>query len=71
MRVQWALNYGFSLTVVGGGHSSHCLWPTDVSADMGTFSQVHIVPPEADGLQLGAFIVTEAGFKSGDIVRQV
>lgn len=38
---------------------------------MGTFSQVHIVPPEADGLQLGAFIVTEAGFKSGDIVRQV
>jgi hypothetical protein len=41
--VQWALKHGFGLTVVGGGHSSHCLWPNVVSVDMGAFDQVQIL----------------------------
>jgi hypothetical protein len=35
--VRWALKHGVGLTVVGGGHSAHCLWPNVVSVDMGAF----------------------------------
>lgn len=35
--VRWALKHGVGLTVVGGGHSGHCLWRNVASVDMGAF----------------------------------
>ncbi|ROW10798.1 hypothetical protein VPNG_05355 [Cytospora leucostoma] len=61
--VQWARKYGFSLTVLGGGHSGHCLRPNIVSVDMSAFDQVHI-------LQGKSLVVAEAGCKAGDIIRK-
>ncbi|KAH0593603.1 hypothetical protein MHUMG1_08741 [Metarhizium humberi] len=37
--VCWALDHGVGLTIIGGGHSGHCLWPNVVSVDMGAFDQ--------------------------------
>ncbi|OAG06155.1 uncharacterized protein CC84DRAFT_1146036 [Paraphaeosphaeria sporulosa] len=71
--VRWALKHDFSLTIIGGGHSSHCLWPTVVSIDMCAFDQIHIVAKGEDrgaGYDAGPFVVVEAGCKTGDIVRK-
>ncbi|KAF4228835.1 hypothetical protein CNMCM8980_000117 [Aspergillus fumigatiaffinis] len=72
--VRWALKHGFGLTVVGGGHSGHCLMPNVVSVDMGAFDQVHILTSVEDGEQCssdsGPLVVAEAGCKSGDIIRK-
>ncbi|KAL8916515.1 MAG: hypothetical protein Q9172_006277 [Xanthocarpia lactea] len=72
--VRWALKHGVGLTVVGGGHSGHCLWPNVVSIDMGAFNQVHILTPGKDGgdsdSDSGALVVAEAGCKTGDIIRK-
>ncbi|KAL5042428.1 hypothetical protein BDW71DRAFT_200559 [Aspergillus fruticulosus] len=40
--VRWAIEQRVSLTVIGGGHSGHCLWPDAVSVDMGAFNQVQV-----------------------------
>lgn len=73
--VQWALNHGVGLTVVGGGHSSHCLRPNVVSVDMSAFDQVHILIAEKDGGYLNSdsdsLVVVEAGCKTGDIIRKM
>ena len=72
--VRWALKHGAGLTVVGGGHSGHCLWPNVVSVDMGAFDQVHILTAEEDGgdssSSSSSLVVAEAGCKTGDIVRK-
>ena len=72
--VRWALKHGVGLTVFGGGHSGHCLWPNVVSVDMGAFDQVHILTAGEDGGDSGSgsgtLVVAEAGCKSGDIVRK-
>ncbi|KAF2469596.1 phosphoribosyl transferase domain protein [Lindgomyces ingoldianus] len=72
--VQWALKHGVGLTVVGGGHSGHCLWPNVVSVDMGAFNQVHILRAGEDGGDSGSdpgcLVVAEAGCKTEDIVRK-
>ncbi len=72
--VRWALKHGVGLTVVGGGHSGHCLWPNVVSVDMGAFDQVNILTTGEDGGDSGSdssfLIVAEAGCKTGDIVRK-
>ncbi|KAF2451120.1 hypothetical protein P171DRAFT_504013 [Karstenula rhodostoma CBS 690.94] len=71
--VRWALKHGFSLTVIGGGHSGHCLWTTVVSIDMGAFDQIHIITKGDDGgagSDASSFVVVEAGCKTGDIVRK-
>lgn len=72
--VRWALKHGVSLTVVGGGHSGHCLWPNVVSVDMGAFDQVNILTAGEDGgdssPDSGSLVVAEAGCKTGDIVRK-
>ena len=71
--VRWALKHGVGLTIVGGGHSGHCLWPNVVSVDMGAFDQVHILAAGEDGgdsgFESGSLVVAEAGCKTGDIVR--
>ena len=72
--VRWALKHGVSLTVLGGGHSGHCLWPNVVSVDMGAFDQVNILTAGENGggsgSDPGTLVVAEAGCKSGDIVRK-
>lgn len=72
--VRWALKHGVGLTVIGGGHSGHCLWPNVVSVDMGAFDQVHILTEGGDGgdsgSNSGSLVVAEAGCKTGDIVRK-
>ncbi|KAJ6178107.1 hypothetical protein N7519_008568 [Penicillium mononematosum] len=71
--VRWALKHGVGLTVVGGGHSGHCLWPNVIAVDMSAFGQVHILPTGDDSAGFGfdcvALVVAEAGCKTGDIVR--
>lgn len=72
--VQWALKHGVGLTVVGGGHSGHCLWPNVVSVDMGAFDQVHILMAEEGERKSdsdpGPLVVVETGCKTGDIIRK-
>lgn len=71
--VQWALKHGVSLTVVGGGHSGHCLYRNVVSVDMSSFDQVHILTAQ-DGRESGPdstpLVIAEGGCKTGDIVRK-
>lgn len=61
--VRWALRNKVGLTVVGGTHSSQCLWPAVVAVDMAAFKQIH--RSESDSL-----LVADAGCKTGDIIRQ-
>jgi adenine phosphoribosyltransferase len=72
--VQWALDHGLNLTVLGGGHSGHCLWSNVISVDMGAFDQVHVLPAtsneERSALDPGPMVVAGAGCKSGDIIRK-
>ncbi|KPM37969.1 hypothetical protein AK830_g8587 [Neonectria ditissima] len=72
--VEWALKHGCGLTVVGGGHSGHCLWPNVVSIDMSAFDQVHILTAGEEGENSdtgsSALVVAEAGCRTGDIVRK-
>ena len=72
--IRWALKYGLSLTVIGGGHSGQCLWPNVVSIDMSTFDQIHIVKSKHDretsNSDSDTVIVVGSGCKSGDIVRK-
>jgi adenine phosphoribosyltransferase len=67
--VRWALRRGVGLSVIGGGHSGHCLWPNVVGVDMGAFDQVHILPAAEDS-DSGPLIVAGAGCKTGDIIRK-
>ncbi|KAH8912403.1 adenine phosphoribosyltransferase [Coniochaeta sp. PMI_546] len=64
--VRWALKHGTGLTVVGGGHSGHCLMSNIVAVNMGALKEVHILRTVADG----ALVVAEAGCTTGDIVRK-
>ncbi|KAJ5518108.1 Higher eukaryotic phosphomevalonate kinase [Penicillium expansum] len=63
--VRWALQHGVSLTVVGGGHSGHCLRSNVVSVDMSAFNNVHILTAGNSGQEAGsdaaALVVAEAG----------
>lgn len=72
--IRWALKHGVGLTVVGGGHSGHCLWPNVVAVDMGAFDQVHIVTERENGGDCtfgnGPLVVAEAGCKTGEIMHR-
>ncbi|CZT52251.1 related to adenine phosphoribosyltransferase [Rhynchosporium secalis] len=68
--VRWALKHELSLTVVGGGHSGHCLWPNIVSVDLGAFDKVHILTIGDDGKKCNPLIVAESGCKTGDIISR-
>lgn len=70
--VRWALEHGVGLTVVGGGHSGHCLWPNVVSVEMSAFDQVHILGEDGgeSGSGSGSLVVAEAGSKTGDIIQK-
>ena len=71
--VRWALKYDLDLTVLGGGHSGHCLLRNVVSVDMSALDQIHFVPVEDSGEPVsntGSLIIVEAGCKTGDIVSK-
>ncbi|KAK5991819.1 hypothetical protein PT974_05205 [Cladobotryum mycophilum] len=72
--IRWALEHKVGLTVLGGGHSGHCLRSNVVSIDMGAFDQVHILTAGEDGgksgSDSGSLVVAEAGCKTGDIIRK-
>lgn len=72
LAVRWAFTSNLSLTVVGGGHSDHCLWPNVVSVDMSAFSQIHIVKGDQYGKDptSGPLVVAGAGCKTEDIIRK-
>ncbi|KAK7704376.1 hypothetical protein SLS64_008563 [Diaporthe eres] len=70
--IRWALECNLSLTVVGGGHSGHCLWPNVVAVDMSAFNQIHIVYGDQyeGNPTFGPVIVAGTGCKTGDIIRK-
>ncbi|KAF3769368.1 phosphoribosyl transferase domain protein [Cryphonectria parasitica EP155] len=76
--VRWALKYKASLTVLGGGHSSHCVLPNVVSIDMAAFDQIHLHPVADDEAKFSSssgsasdkLVVAGAGCNTGDIVRK-
>lgn len=72
--VRWALERGIGLTVVGGGHSDHCVWPAVVSIDMGAFDQTHICTTEEGrsdtDYESDSLVVVEAGCKTGNIIHK-
>lgn len=67
--VRWALRHGVGLTVLGGGHSGHCLWSGVVSVDMDAFDRVHVLAGGGED-DVHSLVVAGAGCKSGDIVRE-
>ncbi|KAF4958337.1 hypothetical protein FGADI_2503 [Fusarium gaditjirri] len=67
--VQWGLANKYSLAVLGGGHSDHCIWNNVVSVDMGALDKLHIVNPPQDA-DTDCWVVAEAGCKTGDIIRE-
>ncbi|KAI1932281.1 hypothetical protein LOZ66_006921 [Ophidiomyces ophidiicola] len=72
--VQWAIQHKTGLTIVGGGHSGHCLWPNIVAIDMGAFNKVHISRSGngngESSLDADFLIVAETGCKTGDIIHK-
>jgi adenine phosphoribosyltransferase/phosphomevalonate kinase len=72
--VKWACEYDLGLTVLGGSHSGHCLWPSVVSLDMSAFDKVHILPDAGNGADYSydsvCLVVAEAGCKTEDIIRK-
>ncbi|TGO43870.1 hypothetical protein BOTNAR_1136g00010 [Botryotinia narcissicola] len=74
--IQWAVKHKLKLTIIGGGHSAHCLWTDTVSLDMEAFDRVHVITSNNDvhdantRLVPNSLILAEAGCKTGDIIRE-
>lgn len=68
--VEWAIEHKTSLTVLGGGHSGHCVWPHVIGVDMSAFNQIHIVDTPGDSSMSAPFVVAQAGCTAGDIMRK-
>jgi hypothetical protein len=72
--VRWALKYKLGLTVIGGGHSGHCLRPNVVAVDMSEFDGMHILTAE-EGMEKQEdnetpLVVVGTGCKTGDIISK-
>ncbi len=68
--VRWSLKHHVSLSIVGGGHSDHCLQPNVVSVDMSSFNSVEVLETETSERYDSALIVAGAGCRRGDIIRK-
>ncbi|CAG5166451.1 uncharacterized protein ALTATR162_LOCUS6927 [Alternaria atra] len=72
--IRWALKHGLGLTVVGGGHSAHCLRSNVVAIDMSAFDDVHVLrgveKDEKEDTSSGALVVVGAGCKTDDIISK-
>ncbi|KAK0718695.1 hypothetical protein B0T21DRAFT_414742 [Apiosordaria backusii] len=66
--VAWALAKKTGLTVLGGGHSGHCIWSNILAVDMRGLDQVHVLA--AEDTDCGPLIVAESGCKTEDIIRK-
>ncbi|KAK3337677.1 phosphoribosyl transferase domain protein [Cercophora scortea] len=70
--VRWALENGVGLTVVGGGHSGHCVWPYVVAVSMRAFNIVSVVRDGSGGESGdGALVVAGSGCTTRDIVNRI
>ncbi|KAJ5185827.1 hypothetical protein N7491_006303 [Penicillium cf. griseofulvum] len=72
--VKWALKHKLSLSIIGGGHSGHCLWPNVVAVDMGAFDQIHILTAGNDRegwcSSSDYLVIAGTGCKTEDIIRK-
>jgi adenine phosphoribosyltransferase len=72
--VRWALEHRAGLTVIGGGHSGHCIWDNIISIDMGAFSGVYIHSTEEGGVSTDVdcdtLVVAEVGCITGDVITK-
>ncbi|KAK6217816.1 hypothetical protein LQW54_003104 [Pestalotiopsis sp. IQ-011] len=68
--VEWALEHKTGLTVLGGGHSGHCVAPHVIGIDMSAFNQIHIVNTSDGTSTSGPFVVAQSGCTAGDIMRK-
>ena len=71
--VWWALEHGLGLTIVGGGHSAHCLRSNVVAIDMSAFDCVSVLAREDREEGLGndssSLVVVGAGCKADKIIN--
>ncbi|KAI4601820.1 hypothetical protein KJ359_010684 [Pestalotiopsis sp. 9143b] len=68
--VEWALKHKTGITILGGGHSGHCVWPHIIGVDMSAFNQIHIVNTSDDTSTSDLIVVAQAGCTAGDIMRK-
>lgn len=74
--VRWALEHTFGLTILGGSHSGHCIWPNVVAVDMSAFDNVHVVQQSEDQAEFttnsstSPLVVAEAGCKTEHIISK-
>ncbi|KAI1453465.1 hypothetical protein F4805DRAFT_443284 [Annulohypoxylon moriforme] len=71
--VKWALKHELSLTVVGGGHSGHCLLSNVVAINMVDFTELHVWEGKDEGKcgsGSGPLIIAAAGCRTKEIVRK-
>ncbi|KAL4883397.1 hypothetical protein BJY04DRAFT_206357 [Aspergillus karnatakaensis] len=74
--VKWALKNETTLTIIGGGHSGHCLISNVVAIDMSAFDGLHIIDRREYGdkgdidSHAQSLVVVEAGCTTGDILRK-
>lgn len=72
--VRWALKHRHSLTVVGGGHSEHGVWPDVVAIDMTSFTRIDVFSADEANKTCvgnpGPLVVVETGCRTDDIVRR-
>ncbi|KAF5659582.1 phosphoribosyl transferase domain-containing protein [Fusarium heterosporum] len=61
--------HGVGLTVIGGGHSGHCILPNVVAVDLSSFNQVQIANDDGREEDSKALVVAGAGCKTGDIIQ--
>ncbi|KAF1968122.1 hypothetical protein BU23DRAFT_541703 [Bimuria novae-zelandiae CBS 107.79] len=66
--VQWALKHDTGLTVIGGGHSGHCLWSGVVAVDMDAFDQINIVTDTSE--TQSSLLIAGSGCKTEQIIRK-
>ena len=68
--IRWAVKHEVALTVIGGGHSSHCCHPNVVAIDMSAFTQIQILKAAKDESDCVVLVAVESGCKTGDIIRK-
>ncbi|KAJ5100909.1 hypothetical protein N7456_006961 [Penicillium angulare] len=70
--VRWAIENGFSATVIGGGHSGHCVRSNVVAIDMGELNEVYITSDwkSESSQESGSLIIAGAGCKAGEVVSK-
>ncbi len=75
--VRWAIQHKAKLTVIGGGHSDHCLWPDSVAIDMSAFDQIDILDANKSGNahitseDNAPLVVAESGCIVGNIIEKM